>query len=960
MYLNIKTEYSFKKCFGKTKDTISLVESRGFSFAGIADLDSTWGHVNWKKECANKNIKPIFGVTLMHCENAKLKEKQFLSPVACIAKNNNGLQGIYELVELSTNEEHFYYQPRIDVSDLNDFKDDVIFIFERFSDKSPHYCYQGLCPSTVTGFFDINQNYIPLIDNRYLHLKNKPEYDFLSESKRENKSVPSHLMTYDEFLFWQRNLEQKHFDYLSELAESCQADLPKAKMVSFSTNQTVESICIEGAKNKSVDLNDPIYKARFEREIKLIKEKNFVDYFLVIWDLIKFAKEKMIVGPGRGSSAGSLVCHLMDITDVDPIEHDLLFERFIDVNRQDMPDIDIDFPDGKAYLVEEYLIKKYGKDRVAQLGAMSKLQSKSVLVLMSRELDIPRYVTDDLRESMIERSKSHPRFDRCYQDSLESTEAGKELLKIHPSLKNGFELENHADHTTKHAAGLIVTDLPIRNYCSVDSRNGCAQIDKDDAEELDILKIDALRLRTLTIIQDCLDQINKPASYLNSFSLEDEKAFDVLNNDQFAGVFQFEGDSVKRLCRETTIVSFSDICSISAIARPGPLEAGGDRIWLANKHRNLDDGDPHVISKMLLPIIGKTHGVIIYQEQVMRIVRELGLFSESDTSKIRRAVGKSKGEELIETFFEKFKSGCKKNGIEEETARVIFQNIVTFGAYGFNKSHAVAYGRVTHWCLVLKAYHPLEWALACLRHPGTGDDANNKCLKILRELDKRGIKYKPFDPKLSKENWSLSNGLIIGGLTNIKGIASKTAKAMVSKIEKGQKVTPRQQKLLDSGQTPFDMLYESKELFPSFFQDPGSYNVVTEIKQVSEILDEEGEFLIIGKIISKKVGNVNEPQRRQRRIKMAKEKGQDIGDGFLPKPDLFLNIKIEDDEGESMYVRIGRHEYLTVGRKINQENKEGDWFLFKGFKYADFGMLFASRVRFVGNKEKGLLLKKRS
>lgn len=962
-HLKLRTEYSYRLAFGRLANVVEKCKLMGATSAGICDRNGTWGHVPWEKECNKQGIKPLFGVELAVVDDAIIREKQPPNYMSFIAKNNDGLEEIYRLVTKST--ENFYYIPRLDYSDIKNLSPyDVILMIGKNPNwreleqlKSIDNIYLDLCPTTPKQTIEKAKHLgIPVClcgDNLYINFDDRDAYEVALGRFKDRRSVPMHIMTESELSTY---IDEKEFEDAKlnskDIANFCDVKLPKAEMVHFTPEKTLRQLCEERAPEKNIDLGDPVYKERLDRELSLIAEKNFEDYFYVIWDMLVFAKKHMLVGPARGSSCGSLVCYLLDITEIDPIPFGLIFERFIDVNRSDMPDIDIDFPDNKRDLVFNYLKEKYGDLNVVRLGSVNKFKAKSSIGITAKELDIPPWEVKDLKDSIVERSGGDARSEYCIMDTLNELEIGKKMIERYPHLRVAEKIEAHASHAGQHAAGMVVTAQPVSNYCSIDIQTGAAQIDKYDAETLDLLKIDALGLRTLTVIEDCLEQIGWNYEQILRYPITDQEAFKVVNDKKYAGIFQFEGFALKSVCEQMEIEDFSDIAAITALARPGPLSSGGTQTYLERKNGREPINYAH---PFLENILSETYGVFVYQEQVMKVVREMGGLSWAETSAIRKAMSKSLGEEFFNQFRIKFVAGSNKlHNVEEKIAIEIFEEMCTFGSWGFNKSHAIAYGLVSYWCMVLKSKYPLEWAVACLRHAGTGDAGEDRCIKLLRELDKEGISYKPYDADKSLQDWSYSGKEVIGGLTNIKGIGKKVAADIIRRRGKGEELTPRQKKLLTEGKTPFDMLYEGKELFGHILDDPMSHNIVSQIWDLQSIKEDmEGDFLVMAKLVSKSLRDENELVNIEKRKTKAKERGEDIGDGLISGQTLYLNLRIEDDSGQLFFVRIGRMDYKKLGLPIVEKYNEGDWFLWKGRKPKGINMLFANRYRFLGNKTVG-------
>lgn len=699
-------------------------------------------------------------------------------------------------------------------------------------------------------------------------------------------------------------------------------------MVKYNSPETLEQMCRRLAPSRGVDLSRPEYAARLRRELDLIAEKDFADYFFVIADMLLFAKQHMLVGPARGSSCGSLVCYLISITEIDPIPFKLLFERFIDVNRKDLPDIDIDFPDDRRDLVFNYVGKKYGDDCVARLGTVMRYQAKSAIDAVAISLRIPIVETENLKNSILERSGGDARAAFCILDTFNELEIGQEMLKKYPHLKIAADIENHAANTGQHAAGVVITAEPISRFCSLNQRTGVAMVDKHDAEYVNLLKIDALGLRTLSVIQDCLDQIGWSREKLLGYPLDDKGAFEVVNKSRFAGVFQFEGYALQSLCQQMKVENFEDIAALGALARPGPLNSGG-----ANEYIKRRTGAAPIVylHSLVKEITQVTYGVVIYQEQVMEIARHMGKLSWEDVSSLRKAMSKSLGQEFFDQYWVRFLEGAKAQGVSETEARLVWENINTMGSWSFNRSHAIAYGMVSYWCLVLKSKYPLEWATACLRHASSDD----QIIKLLRELDREEYRYIDFDYEKSETNWSVQNGLIVGGLLNLVGIGPAKAKEIISKRGRGVALTNKMEEKLRAGNTPFsyEKVFQCRTRFKEVLAHPTDYGLLTKIWQLGDITSGmEGEFMFFGKIVKKDLRDLNEPFFVQKR-------GYELAPG---EDRLFLNLTVEDDTA-NILISITKYNYSRIGIPIYQHAQVGDWYLWKGNMRSGFRKVYIDR-----------------
>ena len=931
--LRVRTEYCFRKAYGPLN---KVIEATGGDTIGISD-SGTWGHVAFNNACKKAGKKPLFGVEIPIVEDATDRSRQPTNEMSFIAKNNEGLKELYQLVTKSTDKDHFYYHPRLSYEHLFDISDNIIMltgthpILGLLPLTNKANMYFELNPMTTKNNFKWAQEkgfeFVATSDNYYPTTKDKKAYEVLVGRNRQDRTAPMHILNEWE---WADNLPWAPESAIAntyKIAEQCNVSLPTAQMISFHSDKPLQQLCEEGAPPRNIDLKDPVYKARLKRELDMIASKNFEDYFYVIADMINYAKQHMLVGPARGSSAGSLVCYLIGITDIDPIEHDLLFERFIDITREDLPDIDIDFQDDRREMVFDYIKDKYGYEKVAHLGTVSRYKAKSTIAEVAKELGIPAWEVNDLKGAIIERSSGDSRAAFCILDTFEELDVGRMVLGKYPQMRVAADMENHARHNGVHAAGIIITEEPVSLYCSVSGQTGAAQIDKKDAEDLNLLKIDALGLRTLSVLQDVLDQVGWSRDKLINFPLEDEGAFKILNDEKYAGIFQFEGYALQSLTRQMKVHNFEDIASITALARPGPLNSGGTTQYIK---RRTGEKPTEYLHPMTEDITKVTYGVVVYQEQVMTIARDVGKLSWEDVSQLRKAMSKSYGEEFFDRYWQRFKVGAEENDIEEDEALKIWKNINTMGSWAFNRSHAIAYGMVSYWCCVLKSRFPLEFAAACLRN--VKDDEQG--VRLLREVAREGLGYKPYDKFKSGMNWSVQNGELIGGLIGIKGIGPKMAEDIVNRREMKQPLTPRQENLLNNGETPYDDIFECERRFGHIKADPAAHNIKTPIIDIQDLeADNPGTFVFFGKLKEKNLRDMNET------VNLAKRGGRRVD-----SHNLWLNMTFEDDTGPIIST-IDRFKYPKLGKPIVEDGRIGDWYLIKGYLKQGFRKIYVEKWR---------------
>jgi DNA polymerase III alpha subunit len=930
-WLNVRTGYSFGQVYGHLDKVAEKCAKLG-DFAGIADLGNTFAHIPWEKACKKVGIKPIYGVQIPVVDDLGLRERrQAFNWMTLIARNTNGLREVYRLVDISF--QQFYYRQRISYEQINATSDNI-FLLSGVAprlDLIKRNVFMELSPMTPYSQRDAKLQ-IACIDNYYPDAEDSRIYEpFADERKLERKTSPIHILTKEE---WLNHLPkgQKALNNLKKLADLCNATLPHAPMVEYVGKDKIESWCLKGAVTRNLDIESGPYAERYKREIKLIKDKEYADYFLVVADAIRYSKTKMVVGPGRGSSAGSLVCFLMGITEIDPLKYDLLFERFIDVNRFDLPDIDIDFQDDKRYLVIKYLEKKYGKENVAQIANINRFKPKSAIKKFSQSLGVSLEDVKELKDSINDELGGKS----LIKNAFEQTEIGIDFLKKHPSIEVVQHIENHVSHTGIHAAGILVCNSPITDYCGINSRDKkrIGMLDKNDAESINLLKIDALGLRTLTIFATVCDQLNKPYSWLDDIPLDDSLAFKVFNDHRFNGLFQFNGDLVTKLSKQMPIEGIEDISALCALGRPGPLSSGASQryVQVRSGAKSIRYLSSHKIVKT---ITENTNGVIVYQEQVMMIVKELGKLSWEDTSKIRKAIAKSKGEEIFNEMYAKFKVGVLENGLSEDEAKEIWEQIKTMGSYSFNKSHSVAYGVISYTCAFLKAHYPLEFLVACLRHSNSDRDA----LKILRDaVESDGIKHKYFDAEKSMEKWSVIDGVLYGGFESLAGFGDKKAKQAVKLRAEGKAYPKGMQTIISSAISPFKYLNPAKELYGDYYTDPGKNNLNNPATPIGNI-NGDGTFVMIGCMVKKTLRDANEA------CFVAKRDGKHL-EGNTSS----LNITIEDDTG-SIMCKISTKDYMRFGKEIAEKDKEDkDWYLVYGNRINGWGIIFVKNIKRITRK----------
>lgn len=932
IHLDVHSDYSFLKAYGSPQQILDRAKAIGAGAVGIADLGSTWGHLPFYKAAKKSGIKPIFGVQLPVV--GELAKDPRFDLVTLIAKSQAGLRAQYEALTLATKQ--FYYRPRLTWRQLADIDDNFIVAntlspagLDSFKRMGSGWYGLSNRPGLVNAAARSAKRVVITMGALYPGPGDRESYRLVASIGRARKvwdvDVPDQWMFSQMELgaqmeeagiaptIWREWMEATH-----AMAGECSALPPQAQNVKPPIKKTVEEWCYEGAVGRGIDLSQEPWQSRLAYELRLIREKGFDDYFLLIADLIDWAKQRMFVGPARGSSAGSLVCYLMGIVEVDPIKYGLMFERFIDVTRTDLPDVDIDFPDERRDECFQYLADKYGADRVARLGTISVFKPKSALNDVSKSYSIPPWEVEELTTVLVERSGGDARANMAIMDTIAQFDKARALVAKYPKLRMAEKIEGHPRHTGVHAAGVCISNDPISRYVSVDHyKGGIAELTKYDAEAIGLMKIDALGLKTLSVIQDCCDMAGVDPRHLYTLPHDIEAAFAPFRDDKVAGIFQFEGYAVRSLMRQMGVEDFNDLVALTSLARPGPLHCGGANEFIA---RRTGQKDWDYVHPALADHTGHTFGTIVYQEQVMSITRDLGDMDWQDVNALRRAMSKSLGEEFFNNYKNKFLVGTRRRDIPDDIALHIWAEMCTFGSWAFNLSHAVSYAIISYWCAYLKVKYPLEFAVAHLRRASSDDHS----FRLLRELTKEGYELVPFDPQLSEVSWSAKNGRIVGGFTGVKGIGEITAKKLLDARAADPKgwlanlSVAQRSKLLAPNNTAWHNLYRLKRAYGHLYADPEGHNVRGPVVQVEEIGEKAGEYCFIATLKVRNLRDLNEESSKAKR-----------GGRVIDRNNLFLNLQMEDDSG-SILCTINRWDYDRLGRPLMEEESDGHDFLVRG------------------------------
>lgn len=909
--LKLRTEYTFGQTYCPLKQLINFLKDKGCTHAAIVD-DDTWGHIKFFKACRAAGINPILGCHSIVSDVDDNPQKMWF-----LAKNTEGLTELYKALSLS------YHQkmptnrgslPRLYKSDVMLMSDNIIKfagdILDREFLKNCNNIYMDITEngSNVVNRMKTkigNELNIPVVgfwDNYYITPEDKEILDFMPFGKNSEKDYSIQNPTINQ-------------DIAQQIAESCEGlELPRAPMIHMDGD--IEKMCRNAIKERFGDNWTDEYEKRLQHELAEIKAKDFDSYFILVQDMIKWSKQHMLVGPSRGSSAGSLVCYLLHITEIDPIPPKLYFERFIDKTRKDLPDIDTDFPDNKREMVIGYLKEKWGSDHVAHVGNVALFKPKSALIQVGKKLEIPALAMHAVKEAIIERGEADARSFLCLEDTLQGTDAGKKFMQMYPEAGAAVKLEGHAVRTGIHAAGVLVCNEPISNYCVVDDKN-IAHLDKRDIETVNLLKMDILGLRTLTVLEDCrvpnIDWYHLP--------LNDIKAYEIFNSGRLSGIFQFEGNALRSLSAKLRFKSITEIDAITALARPGPFNTGISNKWI-DRHNGASYKSVHPLMAKLLK---DSYELPLYQENTMSIVREIGNFDWSETAFVRKAISKVQGKEALLPLRPKFINGAISNGVDEQTAIKIWDEINAMGAWQMNKAHTYSYATISYWTAWLKGNYPLEFAATNLRHAKDEDSA----IELLREFCREGYKYTYFDVNNSGEDWEVVDGHLLGGFKTLHGVGNVSAKKYIQKRNQGILSEAEIEKLnkLDS---PFKDVFFISHIFANYYAGRMKVNgKVWKIVEIEEGLPHGTERYFLGQLVYKNQRDMNED------MLIKKRGGKRIP---INQPTKFADVRIRDDSG-MIGGRIAVRDYEKWGKPLIESLEIGSYVIvkakfFHGIRYA--------------------------
>lgn len=843
-HLHVHTEYSLLDGSGKIKEMAARAKELGMDSLAITDHGVMYGAIDFYRACLAEGIKPIIGCEVYVAPGSRFDKEGSVSDdryfhLVLIAESNVGYNNLMKIVSKGFTE-GFYYKPRVDYELLQEYHEGIIALsaclagevavnlrrsmFEEAKKSAYHLqeifgennFFLELQDHGYPEQSQVNQGIlrlheetgIPMVatnDIHYTYASDAQAHDILLCIQTQKKVQDEDRMRYEGGQFYMKSPEemQQLFPYALEalentgkIASRCevviefgQYKLPKYDVpVGFTAWEYLNRLCEEGLIKRYGNPTQELWE-RLRYELDTINGMGFVDYFLIVWDFIKYAKDHHIaVGPGRGSAAGSVVSYCLEITDIDPIRYSLLFERFLNPERLTMPDIDIDFCFERRQEVIDYVIRKYGKDRVVQIVTFGTMAARGVLRDVGRALDMS-YASVDIVAKMIP-TELNITIDRALEINKELKNMYESDQEIHYLIDMSKRLEGLPRHTSMHAAGVVISNAPADEYVPL-SRGSedvtTTQFTMTTLEELGLLKMDFLGLRTLTVIQNALEIVNRHREEDKVLKLEDidyndSKVFELIASGKTEGVFQLESSGMKSFMKELKASSIEDVIAGISLYRPGPMD------FIPKYIKGKQNQNSIVYEcEELEPILAPTYGCIVYQEQVMQIVRELAGYSFGRSDLVRRAMSKKKASVMekerhnfVYGNVDEGVPGCVAKGISEEVANHIYDEMTDFAKYAFNKSHAAAYAVVSYQTAYLKCYYPVEFMAALMT---SVIDNPTKVAEYIYTCRQMGIKMLPPDINEGYSSFTVRDGYIRYGLNAIKGLGKPVIDALVAERE---------------------------------------------------------------------------------------------------------------------------------------------------------------------------------
>jgi DNA polymerase-3 subunit alpha len=838
--LHLHTEYSLLDGAIRIDELIKKASLYKMPAISITDHGNLFGVIEFYKAALDAEIQPIIGCEVYVAPSSRFEKKQIQGTdegtyhLILLAKDNKGYKNLVNLVTRAYTE-GFYYKPRIDRDLLIKYNEGLICLTSCLKGEIPFFLQRGMIEKARSSadfyreLFGFENFYLEVQDNglpeqaevnkklvdlskelnvglvatndcHYLMREDARAHDILLCIQTNKTVADKDRMCFnsDEFYFKSPEEMKEAFKELPEaiintrkIAEKCnvrfEMNLNLLPVYEISDGRTpdefLEKLAMDGLYRRLGDKVNRVYKDRLIRELNVIKEMGYSSYFLIVWDFISFAKRNNIpVGPGRGSAAGSLVSYCLGITDIDPVKYNLLFERFLNPERVSMPDIDVDFCKVRRAEVINYVAEKYGKEHVAQIITFGTMAARAAIRDVGRALGFSYGEVDKIAKLI---PNAH---NITIEDSLNLEPRLMDIYKTSPRIKELIDiarrLEGLCRHVSTHAAGVVISPHPLTEYTPLykNPSDGTitTQFDMEAIESIGLLKFDFLGLKTLTVIDKTIKYIkdNGKEFSLKDISLEDKDTYELLSSGNTTGIFQLESSGMKDLLVRISPSRFEDLIAIVALYRPGPMGSGMLDDFIKRKKGI-------VPVKYDLPqlrdILDETYGIILYQEQVMRIANELANFTMGQADLLRKAMGKKLPEEM-EKQKESFIRGAMANGISEKKAKKIFDFMSYFAEYGFNKSHSAAYAYIAYQTAYLKAHYPVEFMAATL---SADMDNTDRVVRLIAGCREMGIEVLPPDINLSDKEFKVIGNSIRFGLEAVKGVGSSALESILKARKSG-------------------------------------------------------------------------------------------------------------------------------------------------------------------------------
>ena len=838
-HLHVHTEYSLLDGSNKIKEYVSRVKELGMTAAAITDHGVMFGIIEFYRAARAAGINPVLGCEVYVAPVSRFdkeavgRDEDRYYHLVLLAENNTGYSNLMKIVSRGFTE-GYYYKPRVDYEVLETYHEGIIALSACLAGEVQKNLLRGLYDEgrkaalryeSIFGkgnfFLELQDHGIPeqsIVNQQLLRLSeetgielvatNDVHYTYAEDEKPHDillclqtgkKLDDEDRMRYEGGQYYVKSKEEmaELFPYAlqalentQKIADRCHVEiefgvtkLPKFDVPDGYTSwEYLNKLCFDGLKSRYGEPGQELVD-RLNYELGVIKNMGYVDYFLIVWDFIHFARENgIMVGPGRGSAAGSIVSYTLGITNIDPIRYQLLFERFLNPERVSMPDIDVDFCFERRQEVIDYVVRKYGKDQVAQIVTFGTLQARGVIRDVGRVMDLPyafvdsisKMVPKELNITLDKALKMNPELKKMYDENPEV----KELIDM------SKRLEGLPRHTSMHAAGVVICQKSVDEFVPLAlgaDNTVVTQFTMTTLEELGLLKMDFLGLRTLTVIQDAINLVEQSTGERiipEKLDYNDKKVLDLLGSGKTDGIFQLESAGMKSFMKELKPQSLEDIIAGISLYRPGPMDFIPQYIKGKNNPGAITYDCPQ-----LEPILEPTYGCIVYQEQVMQIVRDLAGYTLGRSDLLRRAMSKKKADVMQkerQNFVygnpEENVPGCVANGIPEEIANKIYNEMIDFAKYAFNKSHAAAYAVVAYQTAYLKYYHPVEYMAALMT---SVIDNPGKVAEYIYSCRQMGIKILPPDINRGVGNFSVDNGNIRYGLAAIKSIGKPVIESII-------------------------------------------------------------------------------------------------------------------------------------------------------------------------------------